>query len=174
MALLVHGYTGFILALGKARVLWNTAIMPPIFLVSAMVSGLALIIIIINIRYYYFAKDEDAAQKAADLRIINTLVRMLFLFIIVELFLMGCDLAVLANSKAEEYQTYLLLTRGSWAPMFLGVELTLGGVIPLILLSIKRIRLHPVGQGIACLFILCGILAMRIIIVVGGQSVMLH
>jgi hypothetical protein len=27
---------------------------------------------------------------------------------------------------------------------------------------------------VACFFILCGILAMRIIIVVGGQSVMLH
>jgi hypothetical protein len=54
------------------------------------------------------------------------------------------------------------------------VELTLGGIIPLILLSFKRIRLHPIGQFIACLFILCGILAMRVIIVVGGQSVMLH
>ena len=174
VAVSVHGYTGFILALGAGRAIWNTSLNPILFLVSAMVSGLALIIIIINIRYYYFAKNEDAAQKAADLRIIDTLVRMLFLFIIVELFLMGCDLAVLANSKAEEYVTYQLLTRGSWAPLFLGVELTLGGVIPLILLSIKRIRLHPIGQGIACLFILCGILAMRIIIVVGGQSVMLH
>jgi hypothetical protein len=67
-----------------------------------------------------------------------------------------------------------LLTRGSWAPLFLGVELTMGGVIPLILLSIKRIRLHPIGQCTACFLILCGILAMRIIIVVGGQSVMLH
>jgi formate-dependent nitrite reductase membrane component NrfD len=106
--------------------------------------------------------------------IIHTLVRMMYLFLIIELFLMGCDLAVLANSKAEEYVTYQLLTRGSWAPLFLGVELTMGGIIPLILLSIKKIRQHPIGQGIACLFILCGILAMRIIIVVGGQSVMLR
>jgi len=174
VAVSVHGYTGFILALGAGRPIWNTSLNPILFLVSAMVSGLALMIIIINIRYCYFAQDEDAAQKAADLRIINTLVRMLFVFIIVELFLMGCDLAVLANSKAEEYVTYRLLTQGSWAPLFLGVELTMGGLIPLILLSIKPIRLHPVGQSIACFFILCGILAMRIIIVVGGQSVMLH
>ncbi len=174
VAVSVHGYTGFILALGAGRAFWNTSLNPILFLVSAMVSGLALIIIIINIRYYYFAQNQDAEQKAADLRIINTLVRMMYLFIIVELFLMGCDLAVLANSKAEEYVTYQLLTRGSWAPLFLGVELTLGGAIPLILLSIKRIRLHPIGQCIACFLILCGILAMRIIIVVGGQSVMLH
>lgn len=174
VAVSVHGYTGFILALGAGRALWNTSLNPILFLVSAMVSGLALMIIIINIRYYYFAKNQDAEQKAADLRIINTLVSMMYIFMIIELFLMGCDLAVLANSKAEEYETYLLLTRGSWAPLFLGVELTLGGVIPLILLSIKRVRLHPIGQCTACLFILCGILAMRIIIVVGGQSVMLR
>jgi len=174
VAVSVHGYTGFILALGAGRAFWNTSLNPILFLVSAMVSGLALIIIIINIRYYYFAQNEAPEQKAADLNIINTLVRMMYLFLILELFLMGCDLAVLANSKAEEYETYLLLTRGSWAPMFLGVELTLGGVIPLILLSFKRIRLHPIGHCTACLFILCGIMAMRIIIVVGGQSVMLH
>lgn len=174
IAVSVHGYTGFILALGVGRAFWNTSLNPILFLVSAMVSGLALIIIIINIRYYYFTENEAAEQKAADLRIINTLVGMMYIFMIIDLFLMGCDLAVLANSKAEEYETYLLLTRGSWAPLFLGVELTLGGVIPLILLSIKRVRLHPIGQCTACLFILCGIMAMRIIIVVGGQSVMLH
>jgi tetrathionate reductase subunit C len=174
VAVSVHGYTGFILALGAGRAFWNTSLNPILFLVSAMVSGLALIIIIINIRYYYFAQNEAPEQKAADLNIINTLVRMMYLFLILELFLMGCDLAVLANSKAEEYETYLLLTRGSWAPLFLGLELTLGGVIPLILLSFKRIRLHPIGHCTACLFILCGIMAMRIIIVVGGQSVMLH
>lgn len=47
LAVFVHGYTGFILALGKARALWNTALMPFLFLVSAMVvSGIALMILI--------------------------------------------------------------------------------------------------------------------------------
>jgi len=51
VAVSVHGYTGFILALGAGRAIWNTSLNPILFLVSAMVSGLALIIIIINIRY---------------------------------------------------------------------------------------------------------------------------
>lgn len=173
IAISVHGYTGFILSLGKGRAFWNTSLNPILFLVSAMVSGLALIIIIGNIRYYFFAKSEEG-QKAADLRIINTLVTTMIIFLIIELFLMASDLAVLANSKKEEYMTFKLLTQGEWAPFFLGIELILGGVIPLSLLSIRRIRLHPIGQCIVCMFILCGILAMRIIIVVGGQSVMLH
>jgi Ni/Fe-hydrogenase subunit HybB-like protein len=63
LALLVHGYTGFILALGKARVLWNTAIMPPIFLISAMVSGIALMILVVVIKGYFFS-DERKVDTA--------------------------------------------------------------------------------------------------------------
>ena len=100
-------------------------------------------IIILNIRYRYLEQSEE--RKAADLGITNTLVTMMFIFLIIEIFLMACDIAVLANSRTDEYEMYQLLTRGEWAPLFLGVELTLGGLIPLILLSIKRIRLHPLG-----------------------------
>lgn len=172
IAISVHGYTGFILALAKGRAFWNTPINPILFLVSAMVSGLALIIIILNLRRYYLAQDEQ--QKAADLSITNTLIIMMYIFLIIEIFLMACDVAVLANSRKDEYEMYQLLTQGEWSGLFLGVELTLGGLIPLILLSIKRIRLHPIGQYAACSLILCGILAMRVIIVLGGQSVKLH
>jgi tetrathionate reductase subunit C len=45
-ALAVHGYTGYILGVVKARSLWHTPLMPLIFLVSAMVSGIALMILL--------------------------------------------------------------------------------------------------------------------------------
>lgn len=172
IAISVHGYTGFILALAKGRAFWNTPLNPILFLVSAMVSGLALMVIILNLRKYYLAQDQE--HQEADVRITNTLVTMMYIFLIIEIFLMSCDVAVLANSRMDEYEMYQLLTQGSWAPLFLGVELTLGGLIPLILLSVRRIRIHSLGQCTACALILCGILAMRIIIVVGGQSVRLH
>jgi tetrathionate reductase subunit C len=171
IAISVHGYTGFILALAKGRAFWNTPLNPILFLVSAMVSGLALMIIILHIRKRFLHLEGEPA--ASDFRITSTLVTMMFIFLIIELFLMACDVAVLAHSRKDEYEMFQLLTQGEWAPLFLGVELTLGGLIPLILLSIKRIRLQPLGQCAACAFILCGILAMRIIIVIGGQSVRL-
>jgi tetrathionate reductase subunit C len=46
MALAVHGYTGFILYFAMGRELWNTPLMPVIFLVSAVVSGLGLMILL--------------------------------------------------------------------------------------------------------------------------------
>lgn len=45
-ALAVHGYTGYILGVVKARSLWHTPLMPLIFLISAMVSGIALMILL--------------------------------------------------------------------------------------------------------------------------------
>ncbi len=45
-ALAVHGYTGYILGVVKARSLWHTSLMPLIFLISAMVSGIALMILL--------------------------------------------------------------------------------------------------------------------------------
>ena len=172
IAISVHGYTGFILALAKGRAFWNTPINPILFLVSAMVSGLALMVIIMKVRAHYL--EQDAVHVAADAKITNTLLTMMYLFLIVEIFLMACDVLVLANSRKDEYEMFQLLTQGSWSPLFLGVELTLGGLIPLFLLSVRRIRLHPAGQWVACSLILCGIMAMRIIIVVGGQSVRLY
>lgn len=171
IAVSVHGYTGFILALAKGRAFWNNPLNPIFFLVSAMVSGLALMIIILHIRKRVLGLQGE--QEAADSRITNTLVTMMFIFLIIEIFLMACDVAVLAHSGNDEYEMFQLLTEGEFAPLFLGIELTLGGLIPLILLSIKRIRLQPLWQCVACGFILCGIMAMRIIIVIGGQSVRL-
>ncbi|MFW5692260.1 MAG: NrfD/PsrC family molybdoenzyme membrane anchor subunit, partial [Chloroflexota bacterium] len=46
MALAVHGYTGFILWFAAGRPLWNTPVMPVVFLVSAVVSGLGLMILL--------------------------------------------------------------------------------------------------------------------------------
>ncbi len=45
-AIAVHGYTGYILGVVRARPLWHTPLMPITFLVSAMVSGIAFMLIL--------------------------------------------------------------------------------------------------------------------------------
>jgi tetrathionate reductase subunit C len=45
LALLVHAYSGYILGVVKARPLWHSSLMPPIFLAAALVSGLAIMIL---------------------------------------------------------------------------------------------------------------------------------
>jgi len=174
IAVSVHGYTGFILVLGKGRVFWNASLNPILFLVSAMVSGLAVIIIIANIRRLFFAGQSTPSEKENDARIIDILLTMLIIFIIIDLVLLGSDLAALANSTQDAHYMFTLLTAGKFSFWFLGVEILMGELIPLIMLSVPRIKTNLTGQNIAAAFVLIGIFVMRIIIVIGGQSVPLH
>jgi len=174
IAISVHGYTGFILALGKGRELWNSSLNPILFLVSAMVSGLAIIIIIANIRIRYFTSKSSEEERNSDIRIVYNLIIMLIIFIIIDIFLLGSEVAVLGNSTQDGYFTYKLITLGRLGVWFLGVELFIGEIVPLAILTFPQIRRSMSGQNIACVLILIGIFVMRMIIVIGGQSVPLH
>lgn len=174
IAVSVHGYTGFILALGKGRELWSSSLNPILFLVSAMVSGLAIIIIIANIRIHYFTSKSSEEERNSDSRIVYNLIIMMIIFIIIDIFLLGSEVAVLGNSTQDGYFMYKLITLGKFGVWFLGVELFLGEIVPLAMLSFPRIRRSMAGQNIACLLVLIGIFVMRMIIVIGGQSVPLH
>ncbi len=166
LALLVHGYTGFILALGKARVLWNTAIMPPIFLVSAMVSGIALMILVIIIKDYVIQR-----KKGVNPALIYDLGKLLVACIVLDLSLIATDLLVLLTSHTEAYKAALMLLRGDFSHLFLGVEVLLGGIIPLILFLSPYTKRSIPSIAIASVLVMIGIFAMRYIMVVGGLSI---
>jgi len=166
LALLVHGYTGFILALGKARVLWNTAIMPPIFLVSAMVSGIALMILVVIAKEFIVRRKEEP-----DRALIYALGKFLIASIVLDLLLIGIDLSVLLTSTTEAYKAALMLLSGEFSSLFLGVELGLGGIVPLLLLLSPFTRRSIPAFAVASILVMIGIFAMRCIMVIGGLSI---
>ena len=165
LALLVHGYTGFILALGKARVLWNTAIMPPIFLVSAMVSGLALMILVVIVKDFIIHKGKDPNRD-----LIYALGNFLVASIVLDLILIGIDLSVLLTSTTEAYKAALMLLNGPFSFLFLGVELILGAIVPLLLFLLPFTKRWIPAYVIASVLVMVGIFAMRCIMVIGGLS----
>jgi tetrathionate reductase subunit C len=165
LALLVHGYTGFILALGKARVLWNTAIMPPIFLVSAMVSGLALMILVVIIKDFIIQRGKEPNRD-----LIYALGKFLVASIVLDLILIGIDLSVLLTSTMEAYKAALMLLNGPFSFLFLGVEIVLGAIIPLLLLLSPFTKHWIPGLALASVLVMVGIFAMRCIMVIGGLS----
>ncbi len=166
LALLVHGYTGFILALGKARVLWNTAIMPPIFLVSAMVSGLALMILVVIIKDFIIQRGKEPNRE-----LIYALGKFLVASIALDLILIGIDLSVLLTSTTEAYRAALMLLNGQFSFLFLGVELLLGAILPLILFLSPFTKRWVPAYALASILVMVGIYAMRCIMVIGGLSV---
>jgi tetrathionate reductase subunit C len=165
LALLVHGYTGFILALGKARVLWNTAIMPPIFLVSAMVSGLALMILVVIVKDFIIQKGKNPNRD-----LIYALGKFLVASIVLDLILIGIDLSVLLTSTTEAYKAALMLLNGQFSFLFLGVELTAGAIIPLLLFLSPFTKHWIPAYAVASVLVMIGIFAMRCIMVIGGLT----
>jgi formate-dependent nitrite reductase membrane component NrfD len=171
IAIAGHGYTGFFLALSKARAFWNTALNPALFMVSAMVSGLAVLIVLSNIWLRRQAPEMSEDRLARHKTVIGTLLRLFIIFIVADLFLIGSDLTVLASSDTESYAMLQLLTTGEFAIWFLGIELLLGAVLPLALLAHPKTRMIPAVQYASAALVIIGIFVMRVIIVIGGQSV---
>jgi tetrathionate reductase subunit C len=166
LALLVHGYTGFILALGKARVLWNTAIMPPIFLISAMVSGIALMILVVVIKGYFFSH-----ERKVDTALCFDLGKMLAWAIIVDLAFIATDILVLLTSHTEAYLAAMMLLKGSMSHLFIGVEVILGSIIPLFFLFFPPTKNRISFIVLSSILVMIGIFTMRYVMVVGGLSI---
>ncbi len=171
VAIAGHGYTGFFLALSKAHAFWNTALNPALFMISAMVSGLAMLIVLSNLWLRRFAPTMSEERVARHQGVIGTLLRLFVIFIIADLFLIGSDLTVLASSDVESYAMLQLLTTGEFAFWFLGIELLLGAILPLALLSIPKVRMIPAVQYSSAALAIIGVFVMRVIIVIGGQSI---
>ncbi|MGD9345852.1 MAG: polysulfide reductase NrfD [Candidatus Aminicenantes bacterium] len=163
LAISVHGYTGFILAFGKARALWNTALMPILFLASAIVSGIALMILVSIIAGRFFSK-----EKKINKDLIFSLSKLLAWMIIFDLFLVGCDLLVLSISHSDAQAALQLLLGGNFAFVFLVIENLLGKVIPFILLVVPRFR-NLVTVTIASILVVVGIFFMRYVVVLAGE-----
>ncbi len=163
LAVFVHGYTGFILALGKARALWNTALMPFLFLVSAMVSGIALMIIISLIKDRFFSR-----EKKVNHELIFGLGNLLAAMILIDLFLVLSDVLVLLVSHTEAQEAAHLLLRGKFSVLFIWVENIMGKVFPVLLLLLPRLR-NLTTVTIASIMVIVGIFIMRYVVVLGGE-----
>lgn len=165
LAISVHGYTGFILAFGKARALWNTALMPILFLVSAVVSGIALMILVCIIKDRFFSK-----EKKIDRVLILNLSKLMAWMIVFDLFLVGCDLMVLSISHSDAQAAAHLILRGKFSPLFLIVENLLGKIVPFILLIVPRFR-KLATVVVASILVVIGIFFMRYVVVVAGEFI---
>ncbi len=165
LAILVHGYTGFILAFGKARALWNTALMPILFLASAIVSGIALMILVCIVRDRFFSKEKKVGQE-----LMFSLGRLLAWMIVFDLFLVACDLIVLSISHADAQAAAQLILSGKFSLMFLVIENVLGKIVPFILLVVPRFR-STTTVIIASTLVIIGIFYMRYVVVLAGEFI---
>ena len=165
LALMVHGYTGFILSFAKAHVLWRSSMMPILFLTSAMVSGVAMMILVTIIKDRFFSEKGEVNTE-----VVFGLGKMLLWLLVFDLFLSLSDLGVHYFGERESMETARLFLFGAFAPLFLGVETLLGKVIPLVLVSSPRTR-NVAVLGAASVLVMVGIFCMRYNVVLGGEHI---
>jgi len=171
LALMVHGYTGFILANVQARGLWNTALMPYIFLMSAIVSGTGLLLILTMIAERFFSSKKQITDDKREL--IFDIAKMMVWFILVDAILLITHFIVLYYAGTNARETAWQMLYGEHQIPFLVYEVGIGLLLPFIMLAIPKIRKSYTGITIASLMTLFGVMAMRMNFVVGGLQLQL-
>ncbi|PLX12862.1 MAG: polysulfide reductase [Marinilabiliales bacterium] len=166
-AFLLHGYVGFIFGSVKANPWWSSVLMPVIFLFSAMVSGIALIMLVYMVVSY-------VRKKKPDMLALDTIAKFLFYVIILDFTLEGLDQIHRIYEAEESFEIISMLVSGKLYITLIVVQVFLGTIIPLVILGIFQFykpkdSIRRVLYLIVSLLILVGIFFMRWNVVIGGQ-----
>ena len=168
-ACMLHGYVGFIFGGIKANPWWSTPLMPVIFLLSAAVSGIALLVIL------YMATSRLQRRPILG-ETVGGLVRWLWFFLILTVTLELLEIIMLAYERSEAWAIIapLLTTRLQFS--FISVQMIIGSLIPFILLMIivtMHRYLHEKVRNtlafVASFLLLVQVFSMRWNVVIGGQ-----
>jgi predicted membrane protein len=166
-AFILHGYVGFIFGSIKANPWWSTPLMPIIFLFSAMVSGIALVMFVYMIVSYI-------RKKVIDVNVLDAIGKYLFFVLILDFALEGLDQIHRIYEAEESFEIIKLLVEGKlYLTLFISQGL-LGTIIPLITLAFLqfykgKIRLRKSIYFIISILVLIGVYSMRWNVVIGGQ-----
>lgn len=164
----VHGGTGAIFAVVSAKAAWNTGLFPVIFVVSAMVSGTALLLAIYIIK-------QKATKQAIDKEMVIALAKMMVAFLFIDLGLQFYQYLVGVYSLEQEQLLGLSTMMGSaYSWSFWGVQMFLGAVVPIFLVFWKRTSKNINALLIASVLVVIGIIGVRFNLVVPSQIVPLY
>jgi len=166
-AFLLHGYVGFIFGSVKANPWWSTPLMPVVFLFSAIVSGIAAVMLL------YMALSAMRRVRV-DMRCLDTIARYLFFAFLIDFSLEMLDLIHRLYEADESLRALDFMVKTRLFVSQIVVQIFLGTLLPIALLGIAQLR--RVGDRgrrwiYACsgVLTLIGILAMRWNVVIGGQ-----
>ncbi len=165
-ATLLHGYVGFVFGSLKSREWWSSDLTPVIFLLSAVVSGVALLI------FLYIATSR-IRRTPTDEACLRALAVALWSFLVVVIVVEALEYLTMFYRSAEGIQMIEGLIRG---PLSVGLTIqAAGSAIALIVLSWlivfrERGKILVRGLAVAAVLVLIEVFAMRWNVVIGGQE----
>jgi tetrathionate reductase subunit C len=161
LAIFVHAYTGFAFALVRARAWWHSALMPGFFLTSALLSGIALLLVVAMVMDRYL-KEKLEPELFKSLRL------MMIGILLTDLFWNGCFWLTLLVSTADGYASVMLAFHEK---LYLWGEIFSGMLVPLVILLLPWTRNHRAWLCVASILIIGGVFLMRYSVVFIGFDV---
>ena len=178
VACFLHGYAGFIFGSVKANALWMTPLMPVIFIMSAIVSGIALCmltyIIVMEIRKVkikaqrkpWMASIEEV--KGAEINVIKITAKYLVLFMIFAITLELLDLVFRGYTAVKNWDILrTVIYEKDFKDIFV-LQYTLGNLVPFLIFLLPGLTIRRAVTGLV--LALLGVFMMRWNVVIGGQA----
>lgn len=160
-AVLVHSVTAWIFGLQQGREMWHTALLGPWFVSSALVCGVALVLVVVIAlrKAGYLALDQENVTK---------MVKLLGVFVCVDLYFFGCDLLTEGFPMGSGAEVVAMLTTGALAPFF-WIEV-IGCAITAVIAFTPKLRTNPLIV-VGALLAIAGIFCKRVQLLVGGFQI---
>jgi Ni/Fe-hydrogenase subunit HybB-like protein len=166
-AFLLHGYVGFIFGSVKANPWWSSPLMPVVFIFSAMVSGIAAVLLL-------YMVTSKLRKAPIDMRCVDAIARYLLYTFIIDFSLEMLDLVHRTYEADESLRAldFMVHTRLFFSQVIL--QILLGTLLPIVLLGLMQLwKLRDGARkavyAVAGSLTLVGIFAMRWNVVIGGQ-----
>ena len=180
VACFLHGYAGFIFGSVKANALWMTPLMPVIFIMSAIVSGIALCmltyIVTMEIRKFlakrkrttYGVYQTTDQIRSVEINVIQMTAKYLLYFMVFAISLEVLDLIFRGYTAVKSWDVLRSVIYGKDFTSIFILQYAIGNLIPLILLLTPGLTLRRTLLGV--LLVLFGVFMMRWNVVIGGQA----
>ncbi|OGI50526.1 MAG: hypothetical protein A3E57_09245 [Candidatus Muproteobacteria bacterium RIFCSPHIGHO2_12_FULL_60_33] len=163
----LHGYVGFVFGSLKSREWWGSDLMPAIFLVSAIISGISILIVLYVLTSRFRKTPIDGACMKG-------LAYLLWGFLIFAMVLEFLEFANIVYKGREGIDTVMALIAG---PLWFGVwVLQVGGsvmaffILTYVIWRGTQDKHLVVGVTVSAVLVLLAVLAMRWNVVIGGQE----
>jgi len=165
----LHGYVGFVFGSLKSREWWSSDLMPVVFLFSAVISGVALLIVL-------YVLSCRLRKIAVDLQCLKGLAYVLWGFAMFTLVLEGLEFANVVYKGREGVEMILEYVSGPLLVPFFILQFSIGALIPIAVLSYMIWRGTTgkaliVGVTVSALLVLFQVWMMRWNVVIGGQEI---
>ncbi|HLA26770.1 MAG TPA: NrfD/PsrC family molybdoenzyme membrane anchor subunit [Syntrophales bacterium] len=166
-AFLLHGYVGFIFGSIKANPWWSSVMMPIVFLFSAIVSGIAIVMLL-----YMIIIPLRGAK--IDMKCLDKIASFLFYAVIVDFSIEVLDFIHRLYESEESIKILSQLVDTKLFMSLVVLQVLLGMLLPLgIMIVIKIFRLHEELRKllyfVSAVLIQLGIFSTRWNVVIGGQ-----